>query len=107
MQLSEMSDEMLEQIASLSESRICKISKDDLRMVEEQLLWSDTLEQEVYKYWTVLNGFWKTRKLPKCTCGDFESGFMAREQYNPFFYKDEPCSLIWLQECKEKGLLKI
>lgn len=103
---------VLEQIKDLTEARILKISKDDLRMSEEQLLWTPALEKEVVGYWSTLNGYWKARKLPACTCADFEinqktgKGFMADEKYNPYFYDGEPCSLKWLKECKEKGLLK-
>lgn len=105
MQLSEMTDEMLQQIVDLTESRICKISKDDLRQREEVLLWSPALEKEVVGYWKTLNGYWKTRKIPKCTCADYEGGFMAKEKFNPFFYDGEPCSVKWLEHCKKEGLL--
>lgn len=79
----------------LDEGRILKISKDDLRMAEDQLIWTEGLEKDVVQYWSTLNGYWKNKKLPKCTCADFEGGFMARERYNPFFYNGEPCSLAW------------
>lgn len=99
--LSDMSDKQLEMIVNLTEARICKISKDDLRMSEEQLLWTPQLEKEVVGYWSTLNGYWKARKIPKCTCADYEGGFMARQAYNPYFYEDEPCSLAWLKKWKE------
>jgi hypothetical protein len=86
----------------VSESRICKISKDDLRMTEEQLLWSDELEQEVLTYWKTLNKYWADKKLLPCTCADHEGGFLAKEKYNPFFYKDEPCSIEWYLKWKEE-----
>lgn len=89
----------------LSEARILKLSKDDLRMSEEQLLWTPALEKEVYGYWSTLNGYWKNKTLPKCTCADREGGFMAREAYNPFYFQNTPCSIEWYEQCKEKGLL--
>ena len=111
MQLSEMSDEMLEQIVNLSEGRICKISKDDLRMSEEQLLWSEKLEKDVVEYWSTLNGYWKAKTIPKCTCADYEGGFLARETYNPYFYGGEPCSLKyyeqWRKEKKDAKVSKV
>lgn len=81
--------------ATLTEARILKISKDDLRMSEQQLLWSPELEKEVAQYWSTLNGYWKATSLPKCTCASHEGGFLAREAYNPYFYEDEPCSVEW------------
>jgi len=89
------------------EARILSISKDDLRMHEQQLLWSPQLEKEVYSYWSTLNGYWKARTLPKCTCLDHDGGFMGKKSakgkfYNDFFYKDEPCSLEWYKLWKEK-----
>lgn len=96
----------------LKEARILKISKDDLRMSEEQLLWSPALQKQVVEYWSTLNGYWQAKKLPKCTCGDYEInsktgvGFMADPRYNPYYYDGEPCSLAWLKKCKEEGLVK-
>lgn len=90
----------------LTESRILRISKDDLRMEEQQLMWSPQLEKEVIGYWSTLNGYWKNRKLPRCTCADYEGGFLAKEAYNPFFYLGEPCSLAWLEHCKKTELIK-
>lgn len=97
-----------EQLKNLSESRILSISKDDLRMHEQQLLWSAKLEKEVYSYWSTLNGYWKARTLPKCTCLDHDGGFMGKKSakgkfYNDFFYKDEPCSQKWLELTKKEG----
>lgn len=94
-------------LPELTEARILSISKDDLRMHEQQLLWSPQLEKEVYSYWSTLNGYWKARKLPKCTCLDHDGGFMGKKSakgkfYNDYFYKDEPCSLEWYQMWKEK-----
>lgn len=79
----------------LNEGRVMKISKDDLRMDETQLLWTPALEKEIVGYWTTLNGYWKSKKLPRCTCNKYEGGFMAREAYNPFWYNGSPCSLEW------------
>ena len=31
---------------------------------------------------------------------------MAKAQYNPYFYENEPCSLAWYGINKRKGLLK-
>ena len=85
----------------LTEARVLKISKDDLCMMEHQVLWSDELEGEVLKYWKTLNKYWKEKKLPKCTCADHEGGFMANEKYNPYFYEGEPCSVEWYKLKKE------
>lgn len=100
-----MTDTQLEMIAGLTESRCMKISKDDLRMSEEQLLWSDELEKEVVDYWTELNKWWTEKKLPPCTCADKEGGFLAREKYNPFYYNNTPCSVDWYNKCKSEGLI--
>ena len=92
----------------LKEARICNVSKDDWRMSEVQLLWSPKLEKEVFEYWSTLNGYWKEKKIPKCTCADYEvnaktgKGFMADPRYNPFFYEGEPCSLEWFKKWKEE-----
>jgi hypothetical protein len=88
----------------ISEARILKISKDDLRMHEQQLMWSDQLEQAIIDYWTEVNKYWKAHKMPECTCALYEVnkktgiGFMADPRYNPYFYHDEPCSLDWYNE---------
>jgi hypothetical protein len=92
----------------VEEARILSISKDDLRMHEEQLLWTPELEKDVYSYWSTLNGYWKARTLPKCTCLDHDGGFMGRKSakgkfYNDFFYEDEPCSLKWYAKWKESN----
>lgn len=91
-----------ERLKNLSEARILKISKDDLRLSEEQLLWSPELESEVFDYWNTLNAYWKNKKLPKCTCADQEGGFMALEKWNGYFYEGEPCSLGWYKLWKFK-----
>lgn len=94
------------QYPDLTEARILKISKDDLRLSEEQLMWSPQLEKEVYEYWSTLNGYWKNKKIPKCTCADYEGGFLAKEAWNGYFYKGEPCSLEWYNHCKKTELIK-
>lgn len=86
----------------VSEARILKISKDDLRMDENQLLWSPELERDVVGFWKTLNGYWKNKTIPKCTCADYEGGFMAREKFNPFFYNGEPCSIDWYNKFKKE-----
>jgi hypothetical protein len=90
-------------IEGLEQARILKISKDDLRMSEQQLMWSLELESDVLAYWGTLSGFWASKTIPRCTCSEVEGGFMAREAYNDYFYEGEPCSVKWLVECiKEK-----
>lgn len=91
----------------LTEARILSISKDDLRMHEQQLLWSPQLEKEIVGYWRTLNGYWAKKTMPKCTCLDFDGGFMGKKSakgkiYNDFFYKDTPCSLEWYKLWKGK-----
>jgi len=97
----EMSDR-LEQLNNLTEARILKIEKENLMMMEQQLLWDKELETDVTAYWTKLNKAWKSKKLPECTCADFEGGFMAKELYNPFFFNDQPCSIDWYLKWKEE-----
>lgn len=97
---------------TLAEARICKISKDDLRMAEQQLLWTPELEKEVYGYWSTLNGYWNKKQIPKCTCADYEInqrtgvGFMADPKYNDYYYDNEPCSIEWLKKCVKEGTVK-
>ena len=104
---SKMSNEQLESIASLNESRVVKLSKDDLRMEEEQLLWTAGLEKTVYEYWSTLNGYWAAKKIPACTCALIEPnqktgvGFLASEKYNPYYFQGEPCSLAFYKLWKE------
>lgn len=99
--------EVKDMLPNLSEARILKLSKDDLRMSEEQLLWSPELEKEVYEYWSTLNGYWKSKKIPKCTCADYEKnsktgiGFMADPRYNGYFKYGEPCSLRYYEEWRD------
>ena len=91
----------------LSEARILKISKDDLCFLEQQLLWTPVLEKEIYEYWSTLNGYWKSKKMPECTCHVYENGFLAKEAYNGYFYNGQPCSLEyvkkWQAEQKEQN----
>lgn len=103
-------------LRNLAESRILKISKDDLRMSEELLFWDEKLEKDVTDYWKALNYHWEqisrtgshqAELMPPCTCADHEGGFMAKAAYNPYFYEDEPCSLAWYEKCKKEGLIKI
>lgn len=89
--------------ARLTEARILKISKDDLRLYEQQLLWTLELEQEVYSYWKALNAHWKMKRIPKCTCADYENGFMAKEKWNPYFYEGKPCSEAWLKKWRKEN----
>lgn len=102
LKLSSMSDAQLQAIVDLTEARILKISKDDLRMSEEQLMWSTELESEVLNYWKALNTHWKNKTLPKCSCADQEGGFLAKEQWNGYYYEGEPCSLAWLTKWKKE-----
>lgn len=87
----------------IKEGRILKISKDDLRMSEEQLILTEQLEAEVLDYWTNINKYFENKKMPVCTCADHEGGFMAKETYNPYFYKGEPCSVDWYYLWKERN----
>jgi hypothetical protein len=82
----------------MTEGRILKISKDDLRMAEQVLPWTAALEKEVVGYWQTLNGYWQSQTLPQCTCADYENGFMAREKFNPYWYDGEPCSETYFKE---------
>ncbi len=95
-----------DRIANLAEARILKIEKENLMMMEQQLMWSPDLERDVVGYWKTLNGYWESKKLPKCTCADYEGGFLANEKYNGYFWNGEPCSLEYYELCKQKGLLK-
>lgn len=90
------------EITELKEARVMSISKDDLRMLEKELVWTSGLELEIMDYWRTLNEYWKVQELPPCTCADQEGGFMANEKYNPFWYKGEPCSEEWYKLNKEK-----
>lgn len=89
-------------LEGLSEARILKIEKDTLMMGEQQLMWSPDLEKDVVSFWRTLNGYWKKKTMPKCTCADYESGFMAKEQYNGYYYDGEPCSMELYKKWKER-----
>ena len=101
MNWSERTDEELEQLASLSEARIYIIEKDNLRGKEFQVMWDKELAMAVHQYWSTLNGYWEKNKMPNCTCADYEGGFMAKEQYNDYYYNGEPCSLDWFKLWQE------
>lgn len=90
----------------LKEARILKISKDDLRMSEEQLMWSEELEERVLAYWTKLNEYWENKAWPPCSCHEREGGFMAGEKYNPYYYGGQPCSLEYYERCVREKLIK-
>ena len=92
----------IKQINSVTEARILKISKDDLRMSEEQLMYTPELEQQVVDYWQTINGYWTMKQLPDCTCAENEGGFMAKPEYNDYYYHGEPCSMEWYKLWKEK-----
>jgi hypothetical protein len=90
--------------SKLEEARILKISKDDLRMAEEQLLWSPQLEAEVDEYWTALKRYWiryqEDGTLPACKCKDIDDGWFGNRNsrgqcWNDFFYNEIPCSQEW------------
>lgn len=86
----------------LTEARILLISKDDLRMKEQQLMWSTELESEVLEFWKSLNTHWKNKTLPRCTCADHENGFLAKEKWNPYYKNGEPCSIEVYKEFRAK-----
>lgn len=86
----------------LKEARTLLISKDDLRMKEQQIFWNDKLEQDVKSYWTTLNSNWEKKVFPPCTCADYEQGFMAKEKWNPYYYDGEPCSIKLYEKFKKE-----
>lgn len=96
-------DQIKPLLKDLTEARILKIEKDSLMMGEQQLMWTPDLERDVVQYWRTLNGYWKKKTIPKCTCADFEGGFLAKEAYNGYFYNGEPCSLDYYKQWKEKA----
>lgn len=98
-----MTDEQVKMIAELSDLRVLKIEKDTLMMSEQQLLWSDEISREINAYWVELNTYWKNKKIPSCTCADHEGGFLAKEQYNPFYYNGSPCSLEYYNNWKAEN----
>lgn len=79
----------------LTEARILKIEKENLMMMEQQLMWSPELDSEVLDYWNSLNAHWEAKTFPACTCEAHEGGFMAKEKFNPYFYEGEPCSMTY------------
>lgn len=87
----------------VEESRVLKLSKDDLCMMEHQVFWSEELEKEVLGYWTTINRYWAEKKIPPCTCKDQEGGFMANPKYNPYFMDGESCSIKYYQQWKEQN----
>ena len=94
----------------VDEGRIMRISKDDLRIEEDILLYSDDLADEVTGYWNQLNKYWdrfiRFGTLPDCSCAEKENGFMAKAQYNPYYYEGSPCSIEWYQLNKDKIKIK-
>lgn len=91
---------------TLTEARILQISKDDLRMREQQLMWSPALKRQVEDYWRTLQGYWEKKLLPRCTCLEHDGGFMGKRSkkgkvYNPYFWEDVPCSLDWVLKHKQ------
>lgn len=108
--LSKMSNAQLQAIVDLTEARRLSISKDDLRMSENQLLWSDELEKEVLDYWDGLNAVWESRKMPPCTCADEskDGGFKGKRSkkgkiYNDYFHEETPCNIELYQEWKDNN----
>lgn len=92
----------------LTEARILTISKDDLRMKEQQIFWTPQLEKEVVGYWRTLQGYWDKKTLPRCTCLEHDGGFMGRRSkkgkvYNPFFLDGVPCSDEWIKDKLPEG----
>jgi hypothetical protein len=96
----------LKEYKNLTEARILTIEKDTLRTKEFVLMWSEELEADVLNYWNTINTFWNNKKLPPCTCDEQEGGFMAKPQYNPYYYNGEPCSREWYLMWKENNKLK-
>lgn len=93
---------------NLAEGRILTISRDDLRMREHQLLWSNELQQEIQNYWITLNAYWREKALPPCTCHLRDGGFMARRSkkgkiYNDYFYQETPCAEAWVKDKLPEG----
>lgn len=84
------------------EGRIMSISKDDLRLHETNLLWSDEWVAQVEAYWNQLNAVWASRKVPPCTCLQYDGGFFGKRSkkgkiYNNYFYNEQPCSMEWFK----------
>lgn len=87
----------------LKEGRILILEKDTLRTREFVLDWTPHLEKEIVGYWRTLNGYWNNKTMPRCTCADYEGGFLAREKFNPYFYNGEPCSIEYYKKWKEEN----
>lgn len=85
----------------IKEGRLLHISKDDLRQMEQQVLWTKELALEVLDYWKSMNAAWvnfkEFGKLPPCTCDKHDGGFLAKPAYNPWYYDGEPCSATWMK----------
>lgn len=43
---------------------------------------------------------YSAQTMPKCTCADYEGGFMAKEAYNGYYYEGEPCSMEYYKKWK-------
>ena len=81
--------------------RILKISKDDLRLAEEELVYEQALIDDVKFYWETINELWDKKEIPPCQCADLGDGFMADERYNDYYYNGKPCSIEWYKLWKE------
>jgi hypothetical protein len=81
----------------VTEGRILTISKDDLRLREQHMTFTPDVEKQVVEYWATLNGYWSKQSLPRCTCLDYDGGFMGKRSkkgkvYNDYFLNNKPCS---------------
>lgn len=88
---------------TLTEARIMQISKDDLRLREQQLMWTPELEHDVVSYWRTLQAHWEKKVLPPCTCLQHDGGFMGKRSkagkcYNPYFHQETPCADTWIKD---------
>lgn len=100
----------------LSEARILTIDKNsfmawtpELKLHEVALFWTPALEKKVVQYWKTLEGYWKSKTLPACTCHLHDGGFMARRSkkgriYNDYFFNETPCSNEWIEQFKDNQL---
>lgn len=93
-------------LEELAEARIMQIEKDTLRMREQQLFWSPELDKRVVGYWRTLQGYWQKKTLPRCTCADFDGGFMARRSkagkiYGNYLFNEIPCNAEWFSRFPE------
>lgn len=110
--MEDLTDEQLHMILDMTDLRILSVSKDDLRMHETQLMWSEALEKEIVGYWKTLNGYWAAYQekgvLPVCTCLEYDGGFMGKRSskgkvYNDYFWEDEPCSQEWFSKWEKEN----